>query len=135
MRGRPQARRLRRPASRLRGLTSTPHRQMGTDTAFRQIWLPAPNCGFDRFRRRLESPVQTFSAEAIDRSERQVNNYVAEGMPSVKIGRSRFIVLAEARPWLLARYPTGEPKGLSQFGKGSASRRGPGRPRKAVAAR
>jgi hypothetical protein len=61
MRGRPQARRLRRPASRLRGLTSTPHRQVGTDTAFRQIWLSAPEWGFDSFRRCLVSPVQTFS--------------------------------------------------------------------------
>jgi hypothetical protein len=61
MRGRTQARRLRRPASRLRGLTSASHRQMGIDVAFRQIWLSVPRCGFDRFRRCLMCPVQTFS--------------------------------------------------------------------------
>jgi hypothetical protein len=71
------------------------------------------------------APIPAF-AKAVNRSPRQVNTWIAEGLPIIRIGRTPYVDLPKARPWLQAQNPT-EPE--------APVKRGPGRPRKAVAAR
>jgi ubiquinone/menaquinone biosynthesis C-methylase UbiE len=61
VRCRPQARRLRRPASRLRGLTSATHRELGSD-AIDGILCSISARGLNSNRHCLEDPVWSFPA-------------------------------------------------------------------------
>jgi hypothetical protein len=40
-------------------------------------------------------------AEGVDKCERTVNQWIAQGMPTVYVGRTPYIPIAEARAWLL----------------------------------
>ena len=50
---------------------------------------------------KLDTPEQF--AQRIEQSRAQVYNYLAEGMPSLKLGRSRRIEPTAAFAWLLER--------------------------------
>jgi len=56
-------------------------------------------------------------AEGADKSKRTVDAWIAQGMPTVRVGRTVYIPIAEARAWLLK--PSTR----------NASPRKPGRPR------
>ena len=59
-------------------------------------------------------------AAAIGKCERTVNMWIAQGMPTVRVGRTPYISIVEARAWLL------KPNARR------ADARKPGRPRKAA---
>jgi ABC-type nitrate/sulfonate/bicarbonate transport system substrate-binding protein len=42
-------------------------------------------------------------AEALNKTKRQVQNYIREGLPVVYIGRNPFPVVSKARDWLISR--------------------------------
>jgi hypothetical protein len=44
--------------------------------------------------------VDTF-AEALGKSRRSIQNYLAAGCPHIRIGKTPFLVVSEARQWLL----------------------------------
>jgi hypothetical protein len=70
------------------------------------------------------APVPLFAAAA-NRTVRQINTWISEGLPIVRIGRTPYVVIEKARPWLVARKPV----------RSEQVKRGPGRPKKAVATR
>lgn len=59
-------------------------------------------------------------AEGVDKSKRTVDAWIAQGMPTVRVGRTVYIPILEARAWLL-RPSTTKPAARSV-----------GRPRKAA---
>jgi hypothetical protein len=71
------------------------------------------------------TPLPVF-AEANGIGDRQSNTWVNQGLPCIKVGRRVYVDLARARPWLLK---------LNSTPPEVPAKRGPGRPRKAVAAR
>jgi hypothetical protein len=48
-------------------------------------------------------------ADAVDKSERQVQNWLAEGMPHIRIGKTPWILVDEAKVWLISRSATAAP--------------------------
>ncbi len=65
------------------------------------------------------STVEDFAA-ALNKSKRTVDQWIADGLPIVRVGRTPYVAVADARAWLLkpsARKPEA---------------RKPGRPRKAA---
>ena len=59
-------------------------------------------------------------AEGVDKSKRTIDTWIAQGMPTVRVGRSVYIPLIAARAWLLKPSST------------KPAPRGAGRPHKAA---
>jgi hypothetical protein len=51
------------------------------------------------------APLGAF-AQAIGRGERQVQNWIADGLPCVRYGKTPYIVIDEAKRWLISRSAT-----------------------------
>jgi hypothetical protein len=64
------------------------------------------------------APVEQF-AEAVDRSPRTVFSWIAQGLPTVYVGRTPYVLVVPGRDWLLSRRSKVPP-------------RRPGRPRMAA---
>ena len=45
-------------------------------------------------------------AEAIGKTRRQIQNYIRDGMPHIRYGKTPYICITQAKDWLLAESRT-----------------------------